>query len=109
MVNEGAKFEKLTSALDRAFPRNRVETAACPEVPRLLCNSLTDQAHQNLLTEIFLQAIPPASPSVLPKDVLNPFDEDGKKSSVVDTRAVEERTRVSKAFNLSFAWEEYSH
>ncbi|VDL18313.1 unnamed protein product [Hymenolepis diminuta] len=93
MINEGAKFEKLTSALDRAFPRNRVETAACPEVPRLLCNSLTDQA-QNLLTEIFLQAIPPASPSVLPKDVLNPFDEDEKKTSVIDTRAVEERTRA---------------
>ncbi|VDO03238.1 unnamed protein product, partial [Rodentolepis nana] len=94
MVSEGINFGKINSALDRAFPRNRAESIDCPEVPRLLCNSLTDQAHQNLLAEIFLQAIPPASPAFLSKESLNHFDEDDKKISVVHTKDIEERTRA---------------
>nr|CDS33496.1 conserved hypothetical protein [Hymenolepis microstoma] len=94
MVNEGIKFGKLNSALDQALPRNRAESIDCPVVPRLLCDSLTDQAHQNLLTEIFLRAIPPASPAFLSKEALNPFDEDEKKISVVYSKDIEERTRA---------------
>lgn len=101
MNEEIQRLESLSNALNEVSLQDQVESAPRPDVPRLICNSITDQ---NLITEMFLQAIPPASPAPVPlKDAApNIVEDNDRKLSPMQIKPVEERTRVSRLFSHSW-------